>query len=173
MKLSLWLLPRADQAFFLQQQIEVFSRRRGRPTFLPHLTLYSPIHATAEQLQQEQAVICAAQAPLELPATGIQHSEAHYRALVIELAASPELLSWQQGLQQRWFPSDERTYAPHLSLVYDQIPLQERKTMARQVQRDSPYLFDRLAAVRTESSDPAGHHYQEWELLWELPLLGE
>jgi 2'-5' RNA ligase len=172
MKISLWLLPVPDQAARLSKQIQAFSRMRQRPAFLPHLTLYAPIHAAADLLRNEQAMICAQQAPVELTPTGVSHSEAHYRAVVIELAATPELRDWQQALQQRWFPTDERVYAPHLSLVYDQIPVAERAAMAQETQWASHYRFDRLAAVKTESSDPAGHHYQEWELLWELPLSG-
>ncbi|MEM7658437.1 MAG: 2'-5' RNA ligase family protein [Bacteroidota bacterium] len=173
MKISLWLLPCFDQALGLFQQIESFSWERKKAPFPPHLTLYSPIQADPDELLESQRRHCQSQTPLELQRRGISHSEAHYRAIVIDLLPSPALLAWQQTLQQTYFPTDSRTYAPHLSLVYDLMNLSEREALVPQARAEETYRFDRLLAMRTESSDPAGHRYQEWEQLWELPLEGK
>jgi 2'-5' RNA ligase len=173
MKISLWLLPSETDAPDLQAQIAHFSHQVRRPSFAPHLTLYSPIEADSADLRARMQPRCAQQGPLKLASQGVSHSDQHYRCLVVEMAASGELSDWNDTLRQTWNPGDSRPFSPHISLLYALLPEPSRQSLLSQVSILAQYRFDRLAAMRTETPDPAGFAYQHWEFLWELPLLGK
>ncbi|MEM7375269.1 MAG: 2'-5' RNA ligase family protein [Bacteroidota bacterium] len=171
-KISLWLLPVPEQARQLTAHIEQLSTQRGCVPFRPHMTLYSPIIADPDDLRQLLLADCHNTLPLTLQSNGVSHSSAHYRAVVIEMLKSPVLSNWHDRLRKDWNPSDNRPFAPHISLVYQEIEFAERLNLAGQIVPQTSYEFGSLAAIATETSDEAGHTYQEWELLWTLPLSG-
>lgn len=171
-KISLWLLPDVEDEHRLARTIEALSQQQGTLPFSPHLTLYSPIIADPLVLQAELDSVCKQIAPFHLNSQGIGHGDAYYRAIVIEIQTNPTLMQWHEQLRSRWNPTDSRIYAPHISLVYKKIPTKERESLTSTISYQSSYSFDRIAAVATETSDPQRERYQEWDMLWELPLTG-
>lgn len=171
-KISLWLLPVSPQALLLSQQIKELSGRSQSHPFASHMTLYSPIVCDPEALRQSMEPLCQETSPFHLMSTGIGHSEAYYRSIVIEIVPDPELLALNHKLKQQWNPGDPRPYAPHISLVYQELSESKRLDFLPGISSLPEYHFDRLTAIATESSDPAGHNFQEWEPLWTLPLMG-
>lgn len=172
-KISLWLLPGSDDEASLRSSINMLSQQQDTIPFTPHLTLYSPILSVPADLQTELEPICQKITPFRLDSQGIGHSDAFYRAIVIEIQANPELRHWQEQLRTRWNPTDQRPFMPHISLVYKDMSANKKRELLGAISYQSTYCFDRLSAIATETSDPAGQQYQSWQVLWTMQLSGK
>ena len=147
---SLWLLPAPLALPWLAQRQAYCQARLDGPVFAPHLTLHGQVPPPGPAGLAALAALTALSPPVVLPLTGYSHSEAYFRAVVIEAAAPPALLALREAVQARLDLHDPQPYRPHLSLAYGDWPAETRAAMVAQLPAPPAQItLDRLSLVQT------------------------
>lgn len=172
-RISFWLMPSPSDADGLQADIDRLAGAGGKPSFSAHLTLLSPCLADEETLRSKMEAFFSQVLPLNLLATGLGHSEAFYRACVIEMEPSSELLQLRAALAAHFKMDLSAAYLPHVSLVYGGFSANHRKALLATVQAPLAIRFDRIQAIAPGQYSRDGEDYPAWEILgsWPAPLL--
>lgn len=154
---ALWLVPEGDAAEYLQQRIDELATRFGAAAFAVHLTLGLGPATLLEK-------ICSA--PFELPITGVAASAEFTKSLFLRCASTPELAALRASLGM-----SGAGYDPHLSLLYCDLPLEEKRRLARTI--DFPYScvrFTSVAAVRCTLPVATAADVAAWKIIAHRPL---
>ncbi|MDA9441651.1 hypothetical protein XH98_21705 [Bradyrhizobium sp. CCBAU 51745] len=150
---SLWLMPCPEDEAFLASLIGELAARFGTPNFAPHLTLRGDTNAAFEQLHDDARAAAAAMQPFTEPITGIETTQAFFRAFYLRFAASVPLF----GLKRRLDPQETERFMPHVSLLYGNLP--ERVKAPASVEfgqrlAGRTMSFDRICVVRSGQDIP-------------------
>jgi 2'-5' RNA ligase len=126
-RLSLWLLPEAGAAARLARVIDELARSAGTPAFSPHLTLLGSVPITDAAARAERlGRVLAALGPLELAVVGPVVTDEPFRALVLEVRRDPPLVAAHARACERFEVAPEQPFFPHLSLLYGEVPADEK-----------------------------------------------
>lgn len=169
-RISFWLLPDPPSSARLNASIQQLSALVQMSPFPAHLTLLSPWEASRDQLEAGLSDFTSDIKALVLNTNGLNHSQAFYRAIVIETESSPQLLSLRAALARQISWQLEGIYAPHLSLAYGHLPESLRIELLRTVQFPSHIRFDRIRAIAPGDNSQGREDYAAWEILGEWAL---
>lgn len=148
---SLWLLPCAEDSDLLSALIQELAEVHHSPLFLPHLTLASPIWLEESSLDARLRPLFSGHASFSLMSRELSHSEAFFRAVVIETESSPALLALRQQVLPLSEDAAAKPFLPHISLIYKEMPERERKNLLKTLPAFPDFRFDRICAVATQS----------------------
>jgi putative hydrolase of the HAD superfamily len=171
MRVAVFLTPAADDFRYADGIIRELSAKFGAPLFEPHLTVCSGLCADPELLKGIVAEAARSIPLLALRVRGIGSSEAYFRTLYVEF--EPDLLL--TGLRERMGSvvarPDNVTYLPHLSLLYREMPLAEKKAVARRLVMDRTELtFDALKVVAPANIREGWRDTLRWQTLFREAL---
>lgn len=171
-RISFWLLPDQETAAFLANQIQLLSQQAGMPAFAPHLTLLSPWEASRESLLERMDSFSPIQDQdvVWVDSRGISHSEAFYRAVVIETSLSPGLSQLRQQLGAHLHWNAPTPYLPHVSLVYGHFDSKKRDELMAMAEFPSRIQFNRIRAISPGPQSKGREDYPGWEVLGEWDL---
>jgi len=166
---ALWLLPDAAQAaYLLDHVLGRVARRLGREPFTPHVTLCGGLELSARRLAAGLDGLAAETSPLELAVDRAEATASTFRALVLLLRPTRELLLLRRRLVAL-LPSPPRLPTPHLSLTYGALPLPMGEVLAGVALPDL-VRFDAIALAAPGAGgweDTSG-----WSLLHRVTLGG-
>ncbi len=164
---SLWLMPDGETHDQLVSLIAELARRRGTPTFAPHLTLLGGLSAAESDVIALSAQLAESAPALRLECLELQHSEAYYKSVFVRLSPSPELLRLRtkalEGVGLAAGP-----YEPHLSLVYGDLDPEEREDLVAAARGRFP---PDIEVCRLDVYSTAGTP-DRWRRVARLPLAG-
>lgn len=143
--LAFWLIPAPEEAVVLQTMIEELANRYDAPIFKPHLTLYSG------QFEKEETPLTNLPTiePISLPVLGVDATTQYTKTLFLRFPRDEGLLALMESLREQC-PSTGYSLDPHLSLLYADLPLSEKRNLAKN-------LFPPLAHVRFTSLSVIEH----------------
>ncbi len=131
----LWLLPAGAAADYFRETIARLAGRYDAPVFAPHLTLGLGSAKLIDDLRGK---------PLELVVTSLESSAEFTKTLFVRFQLSPALAQLRASLGM-----NAADYDPHLSLLYHEMPLGEKRRLAASLQVPfSRVRFTVVQAVR-------------------------
>lgn len=154
----LWALPAAPEQAKLRALVAELARQCDAPVFEPHLTLGRG---------GPEALVSVHQKPFRLRVAGFHFTEKFTKTLFIRLEMSPDLVALRTALG---LPATD-DYDPHLSLLYQELPIARKADLARQAPLPlETVLFDRLAAVSCLDPTSSRADVESWKILATRPL---
>jgi putative hydrolase of the HAD superfamily len=172
-RFSLFLTPCSADFDCLDTMIRELSAACGAAPFEPHVTVYSGIAADLEILKRGVTGAVRGIAPFSLKVAGIGFSLEYFKTLFVEFEESSLLRGIHDRLKQRLGEDSGYRLVPHLSLLYSEIPLAEKETLARRVVLNrSEILFDRIKIVAPRNPDQGWRDTGRWETMFTQRLGG-
>lgn len=165
---SLWLLPDAGDTRLLEMAMEQVSDALQGPQFIPHLTLIDRLTGDEGELAEKSISLSDKIGPFSADPEKLILSQYYFRALYVRLKASPDLLRCRQLACDTFELRMDKSFKPHLSLLYSAASREKKKQALAPVHLTLPesYHINRIALVRTALA------VADWEIVRELPLVG-
>ena len=138
-----WLIPDEPHHTQLQEIINNFARVYHSPPFTPHLTIATG-HSPPKKPNGFQ--------PLKLQCTQVSTDFQYFRALYFQCPSTPELI------KLRTFFGGEKSYSPHISLVYGNFSQARQKDWC-----SNTALYDASITFSTIWVVKGGNKVQEWK----------
>ncbi len=163
-KLSLWATPKIHDARVFGEWIEQLAATTGTAVFAPHVTLVGSVPPSADVAPIERAL--AGFGAFDVTLVGLADSDQHFRCITVLAAADPPLLDLRSALVAAC-DADSTPYEPHLSLLYADLPSDERRALRATVTLPLPMHVAIDAVCLTDTSDD---HSANWSVVRKWPL---
>lgn len=141
---ALWLLPAPAEREHFASVIRELAAPLGAPIFEPHLTLRGAISTRAEALQLLAKLPRAER--FEFQIEGIHFSERYTQTLFVRFHLDDELRRLREAV------GAESEFDPHISLLYQEMPLAAKAELARGIVL--PFTHVRFAGWKVIAHPP-------------------
>ncbi len=162
---SLWLTPRGAASATLGKLICDLSEIYKTPRFPPHVTLLVPgsrLQADVVERTVELALACGR---FEIVLDELAFTDDYFRSLFITVAPSLALRSLHRRAHEI-FNMPQKPYLPHLSVLYGNLPANEKQGIIARLNRDYPERFTAEAIdVYISEGEP-----EDWRLVESVAL---
>ena len=166
---SLWLVPGVETTAHRQLQAaitELAERVEDAPIFEPHVTVIGDIDGERAALEDTTRTLAARTAPLELAFEGVHWSTTRHQCVFLSVEPTLELLDLRRSAREA-IGGSTAAYHPHLSLVYSEMGLTERRDVTQSIDTAAlPRGITCRALVLMDTTGPES----EWETLVSVPL---
>lgn len=174
LRVAVFLTPAADDFRYADGIIRELSAKLDAPLFEPHLTVCSGLCTDPELLKGVIAEAAQALPPLALRIKGVGCSESYFRTLYIEFEPDPLLTGLRERVGVAVERPDNGVFLPHLSLLYLEMPLAEKESLARRLLLDRTELtFDSLKGVTPANIQEGWRDTLRWKTLYQAALRQE
>lgn len=127
------------------------------PLFDPHITLIPHQFLTEQEVIEKAREIASLLKPFTVNLTKIGHNDAYFTALYIHAERSAELMNANK-VAQNTIGMDE-VYMPHLTLLYGDLPLEEKQKIIESIGDDFNITFPITSIyVYYTGGNPTGWH---------------
>jgi 2'-5' RNA ligase len=126
---SLWLMPGGDDARQFADIVVRLAERFGTPTFEPHVTLLGGLHGAERDIVGRISEIVRTMRPLMIRTSTLHHQEDYFRQLFVQVEKTRPLMETRARVKVVAGGRRERPYSPHVSLMYGNVPFQDRETL--------------------------------------------
>ncbi|HKK45725.1 MAG TPA: 2'-5' RNA ligase family protein [Balneolaceae bacterium] len=133
---SLWLEPSGDIAFRLEERIKKLSDKYGTPIFPPHVTLLGGLKYKEAELTTLANTLASSLDPFELELTKAGYEDNFYRSLYIHVKATSHLKEIHKMACQLFEMNYEDDFVPHLSLMYSELPQDQKERILNVLGRE-------------------------------------
>lgn len=164
---SLWLVPDNPSSLYrrLRSLIEEYaSRYEDAPVFDPHVTVVGTIAAQEQRARANAAELAERHGTVDITLFRPHCSTTWHQCFFLLAEPTTDLLELHRdGLTM--YGKDPEMYTPHLSLLYSDVPVRERRRLVEAFDQDRlPLTFtsDTLRLVDTEGAADA------WETVAEF-----
>ena len=167
--LMTWLVPAAGpERDWLVATIDRLATELDAPRFRPHVTMLATIDSPEDLAVRTLTSLAAGVPPVDLTLATIGSEEAYFRSLYLRAEPSAQLLALREAGQRAW-ALDPSPYLPHLSLLYSDIPEEDKHSLIESIGIRLPLTvcFD---AVELWARDPRGVH--SWYRIARVALSG-
>jgi 2'-5' RNA ligase len=96
------------------------------PRFQPHITLTATVDAAANSAGRTLRSMVAGAPPVDVRFTAVGHEPVYFRSLYLLPEPSAQLMSLHQAAQRTWTADPGWPFMPHLSLLYSDIPEEQK-----------------------------------------------
>jgi putative hydrolase of the HAD superfamily len=172
MRVAVFLTPAAFDFRYADRIIRELSRSFDAPLFEPHLTVCSGLCIDPGSLTERVTMAAQEFSPLTLQVKGVGCTEAYFRALYIEFMPDQRLATLRDHVGIGVEQPDNGVFLPHLSLLYGEMPLAEKETLALQLPPDrTEFTFDSLKVVTPANIQEGWRDTLRWETIHRVTLL--
>lgn len=173
LRYSLFLSPCAADRTLLDATIRQLAGRCGALPFEPHVTVLSGSHDDADAVREAVAAAVRGIAPFSLPVAGIGFSTEYFKSLFIEFARDEPIHALHDRLVAKLGNHSEYRLRPHLSLLYQDLPLAEKESLAGSIHlpRES-VRFDAVKVVAPNDPAVGWRDTAGWRTLFRAGLDG-
>ncbi len=164
---SLWALPSAHDGAELAVQIGALARLAGTRPFEPHITVVGSVPG-ADRAHEVVHRLSTATGPFTVVLSEVIDTDEYFRCIVAVVRPAAGLSRLHRDACEA-FGAPVDGFAPHVSLLYGDLPAGERERLRGHVAPKLPdeVRVDRLALVDTEGDDT-----RAWSTLAAWPLGG-
>jgi hypothetical protein len=153
----LWLTPMGRARDFFRATIKRLASACDAPVFEPHLTLG---FGSLELMERVSAH------PIVLPVVSVNCSGRFTMTLFVRFELAPELAQLRDSLGM-----ETAEFDPHLSLLYKEMPLSEKKEFASSISLPfASTTFDAVEAVCCPAETASRVDIESWKRLGSKPL---
>lgn len=168
---SLFLTPSAADFAYTADLIRELSAGQGRRPFEPHVTVHSGDLGDLATLKRRVTAAASGILPFSLRIRGISCGESYFKSMFIEFEESTVLRSIHGRMWQGDEAASGYVLAPHLSLLYGDMPTHHRESLARGIRLDrSELLFDQLKIMTPRNREEGWRDTLRWQPLFRLML---
>jgi 2'-5' RNA ligase len=142
-KFAVWLTPAPSDRRWISKVIQDFAAEYNAPLFEPHVTVYSGVYSSEEELTTLVTKAVTSLSPFTLQVTGLSYTKEFLKTGFIVFATDDRLIQLSKDIRDLLQTSMEYTLEPHLSLIYKDIPLDQKRTaMLRFIVSIATVTFD-------------------------------
>ncbi|MGB8701072.1 MAG: hypothetical protein WCD18_16795 [Thermosynechococcaceae cyanobacterium] len=170
---AVWLTPVPSDRRWLSKVIQDYASAYDTPVFEPHVTVYSGTSGPEDNLN---AIVTQATdgllLPIQLDVVGLGYTHHFFKSGFIAFATCDRLSQLSHRIRQSLSISKDYEIDPHLSLVYKDIPLeQKRLAMLRIVVSVQHISFDTVKVV--VPSQQGWMDIPGWTEIYAVPCLSK
>lgn len=169
---SVWLIPQQKDNLYLQTLVSTLAVQYNTPTFRPHFTLYfgktDSLDSVKKVIKRLVTSMGKNAKPIELTINGMDVTPDKFKSLYLTFEPEPELFAWSKQLGTA-ASQDNYIFVPHLSLLYKDMPLSEKRHIKEQIEptiRLSSVTFDQIELIREDDPD----NVNRWVSVYRLAL---
>jgi putative hydrolase of the HAD superfamily len=172
-RFSVFLCPAAEDRRWAEEVIRELAARYDAPPFEPHVTVYGGRFVAESELEPVRRALtemAAQTGPITLSITGLGTTEEYFKTLFVAFAEEPHLLRLHEAVRKAAVRDSGYALAPHLSLLYADMPLAAKNMAARAVRLDREEM--RFDAVKLVVPDPVAgwRDTRRWQTLFRVGL---
>jgi hypothetical protein len=168
-KFAVWLTPAPSDRRWVSKVIQDFAAEYNAPTFEPHVTVYSGVYCPEDSLETIVTEATVTVTPLTLQVTGLSYTKEFLKTGFIAFAPSDRLLQLSSNIRDRLQMPMEYEVEPHLSLIYKDIPLDQKRTaMLRFIVSIATVTFDTVKIMTP--SEQGWHDVPSWTEIYRQSL---
>ncbi len=149
MNYHLWLIPCSKDQERIGKLADELSARFQAPRITPHLSLLIRIPENEPGLVSKTKKLAKAIGPILLRFQEIGWIEDFHRCLFLRAEESEAMARARQKASSLFQASENRAFIPHVSIMYGNIPIETKKQVANEIQKQVPeqVVFDQLWLV--------------------------
>ncbi len=170
---SVFLTPAREDRTFLERLMGELGARLDLPPFEPHVTLFAGLFPDPDLVRQALGRITDGIPPITLRAKGIGCTAEYFRSIFIEFEEDPLLNVIHKRVREASGSPSGYELAPHLSLLYADLPLREKEALAACIQLErSLFRFDEVRLVTPLNPAAGWRDTGRWHTLGRVKLSG-
>lgn len=159
--IGFWLVPAKPDPF--TELIAGLAAEYDAPAFEPHITLHVGQFTPDEDIEALLVRAASTLPPLDLIAGETSHSEILFKTLFVRFN-DVRLQALHDELQRGLAQLSDYILAPHLSLLYKNVPETTREALARKyIFHGERITFDRIAAARPAAGESGWSNIRGWD----------
>lgn len=163
---ALWLVPEEPMFGLLVGRISQLSRQYSTPCFDPHVTLLSRITGKEKDLLAKAASLAGVLKRMQVELGGVGYLDEYFRCMFIRVAPTPPIVEANRVAREAFQLRDEPDYMPHLSLVYGNLRIEEKKKIAEA----STFLSGQIIALHNLCLYSVSGPPHQWKCVEEFRL---
>ncbi len=168
---SVFLTPAGDDFVYLDGLIKETSAKYDLLPFEPHVTVYSGMFTDPALLRKAIDAAVAGVSPITLHVRGIGCTHNYFKTLFIEFEEHPLLRRINDRLNEECGDVSQYELLPHLSLLYAELPLEEKNALAARTLLDRGELcFDEVKIVTPLNREEGWRDTMQWQTLYRKKL---
>ncbi len=174
LRCSVFLTPAREDRVFLERLMEELGAKLDLPPFEPHVTVFSGLFADPDPVCKVLAGITTGLPPLTLKARGIGFSPEYFKTLFIEFEENENIRHLHERIRTLCGIPSSHDLAPHLSLLYADLPLAAKETLAQGISLDrDEFRFDELKLATPLNIAEGWRDTKRWQTLCRFKLTGK
>lgn len=166
--ISLWLAPDKENSEYLSEVIESLSEKYDAPSFYPHLTLYGSAEIPEEkelEIIEKLKSIASELDPFEIQMEKVNYSELFFKTLFIEVKMNENLQNIFSKIETILKPYGQYTFLPHISLLYKEMPIEEKKKEEGALHLKDSYIISEMKIVTPGNVEKGWHDIKSWQIV--------
>jgi hypothetical protein len=168
-----WLMPSGEALTFFKELIERLAHSQGSPVFTPHVTIYAGESPASEDPRPIIAQSMGGLTEVRLRTGSVAHSGLFTKTLFVQFHPSDVLSRVATDLRRLSICPSDYTLNPHLSLLYKNMPAQDRETLAAGLRLPLPEVsFDAVWSVAFGGTPHTAEDVKSWEVTYRMNLHG-
>lgn len=164
----LWLPPAGNVYDLFVKIIADLGTAYAGPFFEPHVTLLGSLPGTEEEISVRISQLGTSLQPFDLQMTEPAYGNRYFQCVFLKVQQTSAIMHAHE-LAGRLFGKKCERYMPHLSLLYGQYSLEEKKQIVDALPETLCLSFtvNHIQLIRAGSQDP-----QDWIPILTVPLSG-
>lgn len=159
-----WLIGE-EQDRSLSNVIEELANRYDAPKFLSHITM-SAVQVPSDRVDEARKVvekIAQNFEPITLRVVSVGYADNLFQSLFLKFEENLELNSLYETIRRGLAEYGDFSFAPHLSILYKELPEEEKKRLIPTIQLPSTVTFDRLG-INVHSDEKQKLDIENWRI---------
>jgi 2'-5' RNA ligase len=168
--IAYWLIPTEPARSYFQNIVNDLAEQYSAPEFEPHVTVHVGVDCT-ETVDEVLSKAGRSSKKIALQVLNVSSSSEFIKTLFVHFTRSTQLQQLNQSIRTAAQDSSDYQPSPHLSLLYKQMSIQDRRLLTRSIEVPfSGVTFDSLKAVRCVSPTRSRADVEGWRVVAEKPL---
>jgi 2'-5' RNA ligase len=157
LRYAVWYEPTGETYTLLNAIIRKLAALYHSPVFEPHITLLpggTTMDLTNVKMKLEK--IIAATLPFETEFSDYDYLDDYFKCIFVHVKEKPEILDFAKAIQQEINGKPSNDFSPHLSVVYGQLPIQEKESIIKSLEsmRNKHFTIDKVHIIQYECNKP-------------------
>ena len=170
-KYSVFLTPAAEDFAYCEALIREFSDKFDVPPFEPHVTVHSGTFTDHDELKAALTAAARGMKPFSLNIRGIGCTEEYFKTLFIEFEEDATLRALFERIRSGLREGSGYRLFPHLSLLYNEMPLRDKQALARRVRLDrKSIMFDQIKIATALNVQEGWRDTARWQTVFRIRL---
>ncbi|CAM8979625.1 unnamed protein product [Rhodiola kirilowii] len=171
---SVWGIPSEEVRPRLRKLMQELRTEFNGPEFEPHVTVVGAITLTEEDAVQKFRAACEGLKAYEASVVRVDKGTFFYQCVYLLLHPTPEVVHTSAHCSSHFGYRSSTPYMPHLSLLYADISVEEKKKAQEKARALNPTIeslkfpITHLALYKTDTEDKS---LQSWEKITECRLI--
>jgi len=150
---SVWLIPQKKEADYFSKLINQYASQYKAQPFTPHVTIYFGDTASLDQVKNTVQLFTKQSAPIVLKVNNIGATSEIFKTLFVTFDNNAVLARWAKQIGKQTI-KDTYQLKLHLSLLYKEMPLEEKQKLAREISLPMTHVvFDQIQLIREDDPD--------------------